>query len=228
MLVPQKPNSEKTMEDKTEPPTGQRSLIDKIIEGNNSVLFQTIDGSVLYEKLANTIHSGERPTLKNLQQKVESFDYNPPFESNSLHKKRGEKMEGLVLNITESCNLKCSYCMFSGNYESERKHNSSEMSFETAKKAIDLFIPNATDPTLISFYGGEPLNNMKLIKKVQAYTKKGYPSKKVSFSMTSNFYNGDKHIKDIVDSDMNVLVSLELISLFQEIPTFLRSAGTKT
>ena len=183
-------------------------FIRKVKEGRNSVLFQTAEGNILYEKLANTIHHGE-DELEKLQEKIDSIEYNPLFESNSLSQKKGEKLENLILNVTESCNLSCSYCIFSGNYENERLENNSNMSMETAKKAIDLFIPKSKDPALISFYGGEPMKNMSLVKEVINYTRNNFPQKNVAFSMASNFCEADKHIRDIINSEIYVAISLD-------------------
>ena len=183
--------------------------ISNVEEGNNSVLFQTPDTFVLYEKLANTIHSGDKTILKNLQQKVESIEYNPAYESQTLKKGKDEKVSGLVLNVTENCNFRCSYCINSGNYLNEQEINSSQMNFGVAKKGVDLFIPQSEDPALISFYGGEPLNNMGLIKKVVGYIRKNYPNKEVRFSMTSNFYNVDKYLETIVGNDIYIVMSLD-------------------
>ena len=180
-----------------------------VIEGKNSVLFETANGIVLYEKLASSIHSGKKEDLRILQNKVELVKYNPNFESDSLKKQKGEKLEALLLNVTESCNLSCSYCIYSGNYENERIENNTNMSFEAAKKAIDKFIPLSEEHTLISFYGGEPLNNMNLIKKIIDYAKRTYPKKTFVFSMTSNFCDGDKYIKEIIENDIYVNVSLD-------------------
>src|SRR3989344_4480058 len=180
-----------------------------VVEGKNSVLFETCENTILYEKLANTIHSEENPELKILQKEVESVKYNPQFEAESLKRKKGEKLEGLVLNVTESCNFSCSYCIYSGRYKNERTETNSNMSFEVAKKGIDLFISQAKDPALISFYGGEPLNNMELIERIIEYTKRTYPNKGTLFSMTSNFYDADKYLSEIVESDLQIVVSLD-------------------
>ena len=34
----------------------------------------------------------------------------------------------LVLEVTQQCNLRCAYCVFSGHYEAHRRHNNSHMS----------------------------------------------------------------------------------------------------
>ncbi len=45
-------------------------------------------------------------------------------------------LSNIILQITQKCNLNCSYCIYSGNYHN-RQHANKWMSVETAKKAID-------------------------------------------------------------------------------------------
>jgi uncharacterized protein len=182
--------------------------IEQVIEKNNSVLIQTSEGNIFYEKLANTLHIGKEE-LKELSDKTESIKYNPSFESESLKDKKNELLESLVLNVTESCNFACSYCIYSGKYENERHENNLKMNFETARKAIDLFSSRSKNPSSISFYGGEPLNNFDLIREVIEYAKKTHPEKKFVFSMTSNFYNADKFLEDIIKNEIHVNISLD-------------------
>jgi uncharacterized protein len=83
----------------------------------------------------------------------------------------------LLLLISENCNLSCTYCY--GSYNTKRK---ALMDYETAKKALDFAHSLKIDE--IAFFGGEPLLNFELIKKVVAYSnEKGY---KINFSMTTN------------------------------------------
>lgn len=46
------------------------------------------------------------------------------------------RMNQLVLQVTQKCNLRCSYCVYSGDYKN-RNHSQKEMSWETAKEAVD-------------------------------------------------------------------------------------------
>lgn len=189
--------------------TSEPFSIKGVIERKNSVLFETSDGVVFYEKLTNSFYSGSLEHLRSLQEKVESIDYKPTFESESLRSQKGKKLEGLVINVTESCNLGCSYCIYSGDYKNERRNGAKNMDPETARKAIDFFMQNPEDPALISFYGGEPLNNFGLIKELFSYVKSKYPLRETKFSMTTNFYNAEEHLLDIVKQKMQILVSLD-------------------
>ena len=75
----------------------------------------------------------------------------------------------LVLWLADSCNLNCKYCY------ARPKFNNGYMSFETAKKVIDLC--ENKDFTLI-LAGGEPLLNFQVIEKIYSYLEEnGYNCK---------------------------------------------------
>lgn len=94
----------------------------------------------------------------------------------------------LVLGVTEQCNLRCRYCVYSGVYSGERLHNDQRMSEEVALRGVDQFIQRNTgrDPLPISFFGGEPLTEFDLIQRVVAYAKERYPQRRFQFAMTTN------------------------------------------
>lgn len=177
--------------------------------GKNSVLYGPNSEGVLYEKLSNTIHRDRREKLESLQKRIEEIDYRPVFETNSLRKLKNDPLSILFLEVTEQCNLKCSYCIYSEDYPYERFETSKKMSFDTAKEAIDNLVPLSRNNALIGFYGGEPLLNMDLIRQVVDYTKRRFPSKELRFAMTTNFFDADRYIKEIVDNEMYISLSLD-------------------
>ena len=90
-----------------------------------------------------------------------------------LWKNESDKVFDITLQVTDACNLRCSYC-----YQTCKKNHL--MDFETAKKYIDMLIVNPQkndyfDPDNIiglvfDFIGGEPFLNLDLIDKVMDYT----------------------------------------------------------
>lgn len=86
--------------------------------------------------------------------------------------------KSLVLQLTQDCNLRCKYCSYNGQYKSRRTHRDKEMSYETAKKAVDFFLNHistsiyrtARESIFISFYGGEALMKYDTLQKVVRYT----------------------------------------------------------
>jgi uncharacterized protein len=79
----------------------------------------------------------------------------------------------LILEVTENCNLRCRYCIYGEEIHNFRSYGVKNMSFETAKKAIDYFLTIADFERTIylTFYGGEPLINYSLIREATEYFK---------------------------------------------------------
>lgn len=117
----------------------------------------------------------------------------------------------LTLQVTQGCNLKCEYCIYSGNYFN-REHTNKSMPFETAKKAIDYFISHAKDSSHfgISFYGGEPLLEFELIKQCVAYADSRAEGREVTYNFTTNGTMLTEEKYDfLVEHNFTILVSLD-------------------
>ena len=50
-----------------------------------------------------------------------------------------EGMQQLILQLTQNCNLRCKYCVYSGSYKN-RVHTNKRMTFEIAKKQLIIII----------------------------------------------------------------------------------------
>jgi uncharacterized protein len=90
-----------------------------------------------------------------------------------------------VLAITQKCNLSCDYC-----YIGKKQ---SVMSLSTAKNIIDFIFQYSQDKSVservdIGFFGGEPLIEMELIKRITRMIRdhRSYKKFHVSISMVSN------------------------------------------
>lgn len=120
-------------------------------------------------------------------------------------------LSSMILQVTQQCNLRCSYCAYSGAYHN-RTHNSARMSFETAKKAIDFFLAKTRESSNIhfGFYGGEPLLEFDLIKCCVSYIKKVVEGKTVSFGITTNgTLLTDAIIQFLYENDFQLTVSID-------------------
>lgn len=97
------------------------------------------------------------------------------------------KVQQLILQVTRQCNLRCSYCTYSGNYYN-RQHSDEKMSFDIAQKAIDFYFDHSfeKDSLIIAFYGGEPLLEFSLIKKCVEYSEAKTRDKEIHFYITTN------------------------------------------
>ncbi|OMF88526.1 radical SAM protein [Paenibacillus sp. FSL R7-0337] len=119
-------------------------------------------------------------------------------------------MNQLTLEVTERCNLRCKYCIYQESHNDFHGYNERDMTFETAKKAIDYTYPRVEEEFFLAFYGGEPLLNFKLIKQCVEYAEKLVVDKKLGFSMTTNAVLVTKEIAEyLVEHNFVVLVSLD-------------------
>ncbi|MFJ7890443.1 radical SAM protein [Lysinibacillus xylanilyticus] len=89
-------------------------------------------------------------------------------------KRKTEKfeMKVLLINTTEDCNLRCTYCYFGGAYDDTRVHRKLKADIEDLKPILEEFVlsnKNVEKQRAIYFFGGEPLLNFKLIKDVVNY-----------------------------------------------------------
>lgn len=114
----------------------------------------------------------------------------------------------LVLEVTDSCNLRCKYCSYTINSQPSRTkakgHSTNFLSKEIAVSAIDAYfreyanlldrlpnrrlkdIFNKRNPPVLGFYGGEPLLCFTMIEELVDYTKNSYQDLNPTFSVTTN------------------------------------------
>lgn len=97
------------------------------------------------------------------------------------------KVEGIILQVTQNCNLRCEYCAYSGGYKN-RLHSDKRMSESIAIDAIDFLINHSKDSDSVSigFYGGEPLLEFETIKKCIEYAVEHIEGKCLYFNITTN------------------------------------------
>ncbi|TVS20159.1 MAG: radical SAM protein [Planctomycetaceae bacterium] len=119
----------------------------------------------------------------------------------------------LTLELTHGCNLACEYCIFGQHYEAGRRVSPMPMSLDTAKRAVAEFLSGRIDETVtIGFYGGEPLLEFELLKKVVAFveelaTQKGCG---VRFNMSTNgTLLSEAKIHYLVAHQFSVLISID-------------------
>jgi uncharacterized protein len=86
------------------------------------------------------------------------------------------------------------------------------MSIDTAERAIDFFVKRTKDNqrVTVSFYGGEPLLNLELIKHCVQYIEARYFGKNISYGITSNGTLLDEEaIVFLADKGFNLLISID-------------------
>lgn len=131
--------------------------------------------------------------------------------ANHLKEKTSNVVKALCLHVAHTCNLNCSYCFASqGKYSGER----ALMSFETGKKALDFLIENSGDRhnLEVDFFGGEPLMNFDVVKKLVEYARsvEKEAGKNFRFTLTTNGMLIDDDVIDYCNKEMsNIVLSLD-------------------
>lgn len=117
----------------------------------------------------------------------------------------------MTLQVTQNCNLRCKYCVYSGSYIN-RTHSNKRMTWEVAKKAVDFYYEHTRNSSEVSlgFYGGEPLLEIALIKKVVAYAEELFKGKRISFNMTTNAtLFTDEIVQFLMEHNFHIAISLD-------------------
>ena len=118
------------------------------------------------------------------------FQRKNPYNMEKIKEILDSQLKGMFLNVTSRCNLACSYCILSGDYDNHSALKQEEMSWDTAKKAIDFYTSRANTEGIfrIDFFGGEPLLAFPLIEKATTYLNHIFKERnqEVMYSITSN------------------------------------------
>ena len=114
--------------------------------------------------LHNNSYSYLRQTNEIVQGVVDdsryAWTFTPPSEFSSM-----PEVYMFIIAITEQCNLRCTYCCYSGEYEGNHIHSSRTLCEGDIQAIYDFIAKTAkTKPIRISFYGGEPLVNYPLVQ----------------------------------------------------------------
>lgn len=129
----------------------------------------------------------------------------------ALKAKTSGVIKALCLHIAHTCNLNCAYCFASqGKYHGER----ALMSFEVGKRALDFLIENSGSRRNleVDFFGGEPLMNFDVVKRLVEYARsiEKEKNKNFRFTLTTNGVLVDDDVIDFANREMsNVVLSLD-------------------
>jgi uncharacterized protein len=98
------------------------------------------------------------------------------------------KLTMVTFQLTQRCNLRCDYCIYSENSDYNRSHADNKMSFKTAKKIVDFYYTHTIDSEKVAFafYGGEPTIEFDLIRKIVSYVNRLFEGKEILYRMTTN------------------------------------------
>jgi uncharacterized protein len=124
-------------------------------------------------------------------------------------------LQALVLNITNQCNLACTYCYeFGADKIATPEGKKKYMTLETAKDSVDFLLEQSGERKAvhITFFGGETLMNFPLLRDVVGYAtaKSQAQGRSVGYSLTTNATMLTPEIIAFLnDNEIGVTVSMD-------------------
>ncbi|MHC1785916.1 MAG: thioether cross-link-forming SCIFF peptide maturase [Christensenellales bacterium] len=125
--------------------------------------------------------------------------------------KKPAQLKALCLNVAHTCNLTCSYCFAAqGRYHGEQ----ALMPYETGRQALDYLVAQSgrRRNLEVDFFGGEPLLNWEVVKRLVAYGRgiEQAAGKHFRFTLTTNGMLLNEEIMAFCNREMhNVVLSLD-------------------
>jgi len=184
-----------------------QGILDALRSGEHTpdTLESTLSGDFASESIRsalNDLQSLALVTANAVDTGVKTFE---PLELKQI------PLTTVVLNINTGCNLSCTYCY---KEDLDTPQNQRKMNYDTAVQSIEMLInesPNQERYNVV-FFGGEPLSNFALIKRVIDYAEKRFQGlgKKVDFSMTTNATLLDEKTIDYLNAHrVGIAVSMD-------------------
>ena len=128
-----------------------------------------------------------------------------------LKNKTSGVIKALCLHVAHTCNLNCSYCFASqGKYHGDR----AVMPYEVGVRALDFLVEHSGSRRNleVDFFGGEPLMNFDVVKRLVAYARsiEKEKNKNVRFTLTTNGMLIDDDVIEFANREChNVVLSLD-------------------
>lgn len=197
----------------------QGSIISAMVEKYSQPQYMKLiasedsDEADFTDKIENLVHQ-ILEVIQNIEElKKEGALFTQDVYENHIRdfKQRSTVVKALCLHIAHDCNLACRYCFAE---EGEYKGGRALMSFEVGKQALDFLIAHSGSRhnLEVDFFGGEPLMNFDVVKKLVEYGRsleKQY-NKKFRFTLTTNGVLLNDEIMDFINQEMsNVVLSID-------------------
>ena len=122
------------------------------------------------------------------------------------------KITMFTIEMTQQCNLRCSYCCYSGNYRDRRIHNMKEIPYDTLQMTVDFINTHynkKAEKITVCFYGGEALLARK---KIEWFVSKlrSFFNDKVIFSFSTNGLLLTEEVIDWLNTLPDTLVNVTI------------------
>ena len=166
-------------------------------------------GRFLYDGCTNRLLTVDEDAVipeELLSAEMENVVWRESLET--LKRKQERELGSMVLQITRDCNLRCSYCAYSGSFNNMLPHEKIDMSPETLRASIDFFMEHSVDSPqiVIIFYGGEPLLQFEHIRMAVDYADAF--KRNVRYGISSNGFMLGRGVLEWLNSHQNVYITV--------------------
>ena len=195
--------------------SGSVHVVDELVYDIIGLLDQGKQENEIQEELKNTYKEDDiRTACKEIQElKDAGMLFTEDIYRNAIEhfKERETVVKALCLHIAHDCNLACRYCFAEeGEYHGRR----AMMSYEVGKQALDFLIANSGNRKNleVDFFGGEPLMNWDVVKKLVEYGREQEKlhNKNFRFTLTTNGVLLNDEIMEFANKEMaNVVLSID-------------------
>lgn len=149
--------------------------------------------------------------IRELKENNLLYSEDPYEEIAGQLKVKQSKLKALCLHVAHGCNMDCEYC-FAG--KGEYNNKSGLMPLEIGKRALDFLVENSDGRKNleVDLFGGEPLLNWEVCKKVVEYGREleKKHNKKFNFTLTTNGILIDDDVIEFSNREMgNVVLSMD-------------------
>lgn len=118
----------------------------------------------------------------------------------------------LTLGVTQDCNFRCDYCIYSGEFSGLRSHSRTYMSEDTAIASADYLVAHcsqARKDLFCTFYGGEPFLNFPVIRSTVDHLSHVL-KERIRFSVTTNGSLLDREVRRfLIDNRIFLSISID-------------------
>lgn len=119
------------------------------------------------------------------------------------------KLREVTLNITNGCNLACTYCFgTSKNGKNMAIENGIEILEKCYQNHLKAREENNYETLFVNFFGGEPFLNFELMESLMKYSRE--MKYDITFGVTTNLTILTEHMIDVIeDYELGILVSID-------------------
>ncbi|GAB6179212.1 thioether cross-link-forming SCIFF peptide maturase [Desulfotomaculum defluvii] len=175
--------------------------------------YQLLTREELEQKLADKYSPSEiKQALEEVKSLVdEGFLFSTDPHQEGYQPRRDKVVKALCLHAAHDCNLRCKYC-FAG--EGKFGGPTGLLSEDIGRAAIDFLIQQSANRKHIEidFFGGEPLLNFKVIKKLVPYGRERAKEagKELKYTVTTNGVLLNQEVQQfLIENQMAAVLSLD-------------------